>query len=259
MCTHHVVQGNRCCEEPGYRLAMIHTLPSLVVLDLHYVTPSERRQAAQLAGPGAAASALAFLQKAPARDPRAARVGKYSTLEQELQQVRQSLQACRRECQEGAGEHRVDTRAGPTPPITTQHIVHACTLCPLPPFPHTQTVAASHASQQHQQPGCTHGNAAGGGEQSSGASGWTARTSQLQPAHGTHAAATAPLCSGQQSHYMPKDTLVLHTHAGAGASTALQQRPGATTAAQRSGFCGSTFSQRLADSSWQLSKRTIKL
>ena len=39
-------QGNPCCEEPDYRLALIYRVPSVQVLDLHKVTDAERRKAA---------------------------------------------------------------------------------------------------------------------------------------------------------------------------------------------------------------------
>jgi hypothetical protein len=44
------VQGNPCCEEPDYRLTVVHHMPSLEVLDQHKVTPQERHKAKALIG-----------------------------------------------------------------------------------------------------------------------------------------------------------------------------------------------------------------
>lgn len=38
------------CEEPDYRLLVVHRLPGLTVLDQHVVTDAERRKAAGLIG-----------------------------------------------------------------------------------------------------------------------------------------------------------------------------------------------------------------
>jgi hypothetical protein len=45
-----VAQGNPCCEEPDYRLTVVHHMPSLEVLDQHKVTHQERHKAKALIG-----------------------------------------------------------------------------------------------------------------------------------------------------------------------------------------------------------------
>lgn len=40
MCPGACLQGNPLCEEPEYRLLVIHAIPSLKVLDQHAVTPA---------------------------------------------------------------------------------------------------------------------------------------------------------------------------------------------------------------------------
>lgn len=65
------LRGNPCCEEPDYRLQVIHAVPSLHVLDLHVVTPAERTCAEELFGKGAerVAASIAFRQHAPPKPP----------------------------------------------------------------------------------------------------------------------------------------------------------------------------------------------
>mmetsp|Transcript_13357 Transcript_13357/g.46215 ORF Transcript_13357/g.46215 Transcript_13357/m.46215 type:complete len:342 (+) Transcript_13357:94-1119(+) len=59
------LKGNPCCEEPDYRLHVIHAVPSLHVLDLHVVTPAERARAEQQLGKGAVQATLCFGKRIP--------------------------------------------------------------------------------------------------------------------------------------------------------------------------------------------------
>lgn len=81
------VQDNPCCEEPGYRLRMIHAIPTLLVLDLHVITPDERREAAQQLGRNATTGTIAFWRRSLPWDMQASRVQEWSPLERELKAV----------------------------------------------------------------------------------------------------------------------------------------------------------------------------
>ncbi|KAK9815916.1 hypothetical protein WJX72_011918 [[Myrmecia] bisecta] len=76
------LMGNPCTEEPSYRLQVIHALPSLHILDLHIVTPQERKAAAAVIGEHTAAQAIAFGQRKPAYTM--LKVSERSPLEQDL-------------------------------------------------------------------------------------------------------------------------------------------------------------------------------
>jgi len=65
------LKGNPCCEEPDYRLQVIHRLPGLGVLDQHVVTDAERFDARTQIGGDIAALTLAFGERAPMPDPSA--------------------------------------------------------------------------------------------------------------------------------------------------------------------------------------------
>mmetsp|Transcript_22596 Transcript_22596/g.27269 ORF Transcript_22596/g.27269 Transcript_22596/m.27269 type:complete len:349 (+) Transcript_22596:220-1266(+) len=82
--------GNLCCEEPDYRLLVIHKIPSIQVLDSRVVSDDERQQAKVFFGLDITSSKLAFGGAAPPRPgppppmPAGGPVGK---LEQDLNQA----------------------------------------------------------------------------------------------------------------------------------------------------------------------------
>uniref|UniRef100_A0A7S0WNL5 Uncharacterized protein n=1 Tax=Chlamydomonas leiostraca TaxID=1034604 RepID=A0A7S0WNL5_9CHLO len=77
--------GNPCCEEPDYRLLLVHRLPSLRVLDQHVVADMERRKAAGTIGSDVATLTVAFGRRQPKYDPAwDDKVPVKSVLEQEL-------------------------------------------------------------------------------------------------------------------------------------------------------------------------------
>ncbi|KAG2435601.1 hypothetical protein HYH02_011893 [Chlamydomonas schloesseri] len=61
--------GNPLCEEPDYRLIVIHRMPALKVLDQHVVTALERRKAEGLIGGDVATLTVAFGKRVPPYDP----------------------------------------------------------------------------------------------------------------------------------------------------------------------------------------------
>lgn len=63
------MQGNPCCEEPDYRLMVIHAVPSLRVLDLHQVTAAERKAAETALGGRGVLLTVAFGKRCPPHDP----------------------------------------------------------------------------------------------------------------------------------------------------------------------------------------------
>lgn len=82
------LQGNPLCEEPEYRLLVIHTIPSLRVLDQHVITAIERNKAKAVLGADAAARTIAFMKRAPVHDPAwDQKVSEHSLLEQDLRKV----------------------------------------------------------------------------------------------------------------------------------------------------------------------------
>lgn len=58
-------QGNPCCEEPDYRLHVIHRIPSVHVLDQHVVTDQERFDARTQIGGDISALTIAFGKRIP--------------------------------------------------------------------------------------------------------------------------------------------------------------------------------------------------
>ena len=95
-----LLQDNPCCEEPDYRLLLIHALPWLEVLDLHAVTGAEHRKAAAAFGHYVGNSStqtaesvkvipdIAFGQRVPEIDPKVKEtVPEISSLEQDLVKV----------------------------------------------------------------------------------------------------------------------------------------------------------------------------
>eukprot|EP00878_Enallax_costatus_P030466 GHUV01033172.1.p1 GENE.GHUV01033172.1~~GHUV01033172.1.p1 ORF type:complete len:325 (+),score=76.76 GHUV01033172.1:262-1236(+) len=90
------LQGNPCCEEPDYRLCLIHAVPSLQVLDHHQVTTAERLKAAAHIGGDVAALTVAFGRRAPEspqqHSPTADTHGR-SVLELELEQTAGALRS----------------------------------------------------------------------------------------------------------------------------------------------------------------------
>ncbi|GMH45126.1 hypothetical protein BSKO_13083 [Bryopsis sp. KO-2023] len=68
--THLNLQGNPCCEEPDYRLLVIHELPSVRVLDHHVITNQERRRAQEIIGGGIQSSLIVFGKRSLPYDPR---------------------------------------------------------------------------------------------------------------------------------------------------------------------------------------------
>ncbi|DBA93983.1 TPA: hypothetical protein ACH3X1_001639 [Trebouxia sp. C0004] len=63
------LKGNPCCEEPDYRITLIHAVPSLQILDLHQVSAEERKLAAAAIGSKTAQLSVAFGKRAPGYDP----------------------------------------------------------------------------------------------------------------------------------------------------------------------------------------------
>ena len=61
------LKGNPLCEEPDYRLFVIHRLPQLETLDMHTITAAERQKAKILIGGDALTLTVAFGQRIPPR------------------------------------------------------------------------------------------------------------------------------------------------------------------------------------------------
>eukprot|EP00775_Hariotina_reticulata_P002236 gene2236-2548_t len=92
--------GNPCCEEPDYRLKLLHELPNLQVFDHHQVTTAERIDAARVIGHDTTLSSVAFGGRIPkeqeqgplcADSSAGSSTMKSSALEQELQLLAQSI------------------------------------------------------------------------------------------------------------------------------------------------------------------------
>ena len=60
-----LLQGNPCCEEPDFRLHVIHRVPSVHVLNQHVVTYQERFDARTQIGGDIAALTIAFGKRVP--------------------------------------------------------------------------------------------------------------------------------------------------------------------------------------------------
>ncbi|KAG2502123.1 hypothetical protein HYH03_000614 [Edaphochlamys debaryana] len=79
------LSGNPLCEEPDYRLLVIHRMPALKVLDQHVITDLERRKAAGLIGGDVATLTVAFGKRVPPYDPKwDEKVPERSVLEQDM-------------------------------------------------------------------------------------------------------------------------------------------------------------------------------
>ncbi|GFR43310.1 hypothetical protein Agub_g4377 [Astrephomene gubernaculifera] len=79
------LKGNPMCEEPDYRLLVVHSMPALQVLDQHVITPLERRRAAGMIGGDVATLTVAFGCRVPQYDPAwDEKVPERSPLEQQL-------------------------------------------------------------------------------------------------------------------------------------------------------------------------------
>ncbi|GIL85613.1 hypothetical protein Vretifemale_14155 [Volvox reticuliferus] len=75
----------RMCEEPDYRLIVIHRMPGLKVLDQHVISPLERRKAAGVIGGDVATLTVAFGTRVPPYDPAwDEKVPERSVLEQDM-------------------------------------------------------------------------------------------------------------------------------------------------------------------------------
>ena len=61
------LKGNPLCEEPDYRLFVIHSLPGLETLDMHTITDGERQKAKIYIGGSVNALTVAFGQRIPPR------------------------------------------------------------------------------------------------------------------------------------------------------------------------------------------------
>ena len=88
--THLNLKGNPCCEEPDYRLQVVHAMPGLRVLDQHVITTAERLKAKANIGGDVAALTVAFGKRAPPRELE--KVPERSLLERELAKVSLSLE-----------------------------------------------------------------------------------------------------------------------------------------------------------------------
>ncbi|GIL59679.1 hypothetical protein Vafri_14415 [Volvox africanus] len=79
------LKGNPMCEEPDYRLIVIHRMPGLKVLDQHAISPLERRKAAGVIGGDVATLTVAFGVRVPPYDPAwDEKVPERSVLEQDM-------------------------------------------------------------------------------------------------------------------------------------------------------------------------------
>ncbi|PNW81974.1 hypothetical protein CHLRE_06g268650v5 [Chlamydomonas reinhardtii] len=79
------LKGNPLCEEPDYRLIVIHRMPALKVLDQHVITALERRKAEGLIGGDVATLTVAFGKRLPPYDPAwDEKVPERSALEQQM-------------------------------------------------------------------------------------------------------------------------------------------------------------------------------
>ncbi|KAG1677024.1 hypothetical protein FOA52_001193 [Chlamydomonas sp. UWO 241] len=66
--THLDLSGNPCCEEPDYRLQVVHAMPGLRVLDQHVIMAPERLKARAAIGGDVASLTVAFGTRAPVPD-----------------------------------------------------------------------------------------------------------------------------------------------------------------------------------------------
>eukprot|EP00798_Chlamydomonas_sp_ICE-L_P027714 gene27714-7358_t len=62
---HLNLKGNPCCEEPDYRLLVIHAMPGLKVLDQHVIATAEQVKAKGLIGGDIATLTVAFGKRTP--------------------------------------------------------------------------------------------------------------------------------------------------------------------------------------------------
>ncbi|DBA75658.1 TPA: hypothetical protein ACH3X2_009025 [Trebouxia sp. C0005] len=98
------LKGNPCCEEPDYRITLIHAVPSLQILDLHQVSAEERKMAAAAIGGKTAQLSVAFGKRAPVYDPAwNVKTSERSGLEQDLGQTVAQVRA-KRAAEEGQAE-----------------------------------------------------------------------------------------------------------------------------------------------------------
>ncbi len=76
------------CEEPDYRLLVVHRMPTLKVLDQHVISALERRKAAGAIGGDVATLTVAFGKRVPPYDPAwDEQVPDRSRLEQDMSKV----------------------------------------------------------------------------------------------------------------------------------------------------------------------------
>jgi hypothetical protein len=64
------MKGNPCCEEPDYRLHVLHKIPSLHILDSHEVTTAEQHQTRVMFGYDLTSTSVAFGKRAPEKPER---------------------------------------------------------------------------------------------------------------------------------------------------------------------------------------------
>ncbi|GBF95980.1 hypothetical protein Rsub_08103 [Raphidocelis subcapitata] len=153
--------GNPCCEEPGYRLTVVHGMPWLEVLDCHRVTDAERRQARAVVGGDVAALTVAFGRRVDAGGAWRERVAERSVLEAELSETAARVREARR-----AARERAEAEAYAANPDAEFWAPKAS----LPPPPGLlAALAAREAPQLH--PGMS---GAGGGARELEAAGWVA-------------------------------------------------------------------------------------
>ncbi|WIA28063.1 hypothetical protein OEZ86_010648 [Tetradesmus obliquus] len=286
------LQGNRCCEEPDYRLLLIHVMPSLMVLDHHQVTPAERLQAAAQIGNETGILNVAFGTGVPQsvlqhRTAAAGQCQDRSVLEQELTQraeaIRQKQQQAAADAEAALFAQNPDAdywapRSSLPPPAGLAKAQQAWaaaaagTACNgTGQALHTQHIAASlmapagvqaRDSQaqvlQLQLTGSTASTSVLLGTGNSAGSKWTANMSA-----GSLAAASAVQAAA--ASYSPKDVLVLHSYskcssaddACGGSSTACSKSSKGIAAGAR--YLDGTFAHHLTQRSWEAEPKALKL
>mmetsp|Transcript_4801 Transcript_4801/g.8262 ORF Transcript_4801/g.8262 Transcript_4801/m.8262 type:complete len:365 (+) Transcript_4801:281-1375(+) len=92
------MKGNPCCEEPDYRLHVLHKIPSLHILDSHEVTTAEQHQTRVMFGYDLTSTSVAFGKRAPEKPERCPTMplgGAISQLETELNSQIDAIKAQR--------------------------------------------------------------------------------------------------------------------------------------------------------------------
>eukprot|EP00877_Chromochloris_zofingiensis_P013649 jgi/Chrzof1/8538/Cz03g14240.t1 len=198
--THLNLKGNPCCEEPDYRLLVIHAMPGLKVLDQHAITDLERRKAKALIAGDIAILTVAFGKRVPAYDPQMhEKVSETSELEQDLARMAAEIRQKHRLLEEQK-EHELYANN----PSASYYARHT-SLPPPPGLVKAQAAWAAATGRHSGHQDCTSQSLASRLAHIGAAStGLSSSSSSL------HRSSTAPTLTDGSS-YSPRDTLVLYS------------------------------------------------